>query len=265
MKRLLITGAAGGLGRAMRPRLAGLARTLRLADIAPLGAAGPNEEVVTCDLGDAAAVAAMVEGCDGIVHFGGVSVERPFDEILTGNIVGLYNLYEAARAHGMPRILFASSNHTVGFHPQDRRLKASDPMRPDSLYGVSKCYGEALASMYHSKFGQETLILRIGSSFAKPANHRMLSTWLSFDDLARLIERMFAVPRLGCPIVWGASDNPAGWWDNSEAGFLGWRPEDSAEAFRAEVEAAGPPPARDDPAAVWQGGAFCAEPIHKRG
>ncbi|WP_102223870.1 NAD-dependent epimerase/dehydratase family protein [Acidimangrovimonas sediminis] len=264
MKRLLITGAAGGLGRAMRSRLAPLADTLRLADIAPVGEAGANEEVVTCDLADAAAVHEMVAGCDGIVHFGGVSVERPFDEILNGNIIGLYNLYEAARTHGHPRILFASSNHTVGFHPQDKRLTASDPMRPDSLYGVSKCYGEALASMYHDKFGQETLILRIGSSFPKPANRRMLSTWLSYDDLARLITRMFEVPRLGRPIVWGASDNPAGWWDNGEAGWLGWRPQDSAEAFRAEVEAAEPLPARDDPAAVYQGGAFCVEPIHKK-
>ncbi|TMV66668.1 NAD(P)-dependent oxidoreductase [Thioclava sp. BHET1] len=263
MKRLLITGAAGGVGRTMRDLLAPLAETLRLSDIAPIADARPNEEVVTCDLGDAQAVMDLVADCDAIIHLGGVSVERPFDQILNGNIVGLYNLYEAARAHGMPRILFASSNHTVGFHPQDKRLKASDPMKPDTLYGVSKCFGEALASMYHSKFGQETLILRIGSCFPKPANRRMLSTWLSAEDLARLIRRMVEVPRLGCPIVWGASDNPAGWWDNSEAGWLGWQPQDSSEQFRAEVEANEPLPGKDDPAAVWQGGAFCVEPIHK--
>ncbi|MFC2969361.1 NAD-dependent epimerase/dehydratase family protein [Acidimangrovimonas pyrenivorans] len=263
MKRLLITGAAGGLGRAMRDRLAPLAETLRLSDVAEIGPARANEEIVPCELGDDEAVLRLVEGCDGIVHFGGVSVERPFDQILNANIVGLYNLYEAARAHGLPRILFASSNHTIGFYPQDRRLAASDPVKPDSLYGVSKCFGEAIASMYHDKFGQETLIVRIGSCFERPKNRRMLSTWLSADDFARLIERMFAVPRLGCPIVWGASDNPSSWWDNSEAAFLGWRPQDSAETFREEVEAAEPAPDRDDPAARWQGGAFCAEPIHK--
>ena len=263
MKRLLITGAAGGLGRMMRDRLAPLAETLRLSDIVGIDDPRPNEEVVTCDLADAGAVMRLVEGCDGIVHLGGVSVERSFDLILDANIVGLYNLYEAARAHAMPRIMFASSNHTVGFHPQDRRLKASDPMKPDGLYGVSKCFGEAIASMYHSKFGQETLIVRIGSCFERPANRRMLSTWFSADDFARLIERMFAVPRLGCPIVWGASDNPSSWWDNSEAAWLGWRPEDTSERFRAEVEAAAPAPDRDDPVAVWQGGAFCAEPIHR--
>ena len=114
MKRLLITGAAGQLGRVMRARLAPLADTIRLADLTPLDAPGLNEECVTCDLADAAAVHDMVAGCDGIVHLGGVSVERPFDQILGGNILGLYNLYEAARAHGQPRIIFASSNHTIG-------------------------------------------------------------------------------------------------------------------------------------------------------
>jgi len=261
LKRLLITGAAGGLGRAMRGRLKGLAQTLRLSDIADLGTPDPHEELMACDLADAAAVHALVEGCDGIVHLGGVSVEDTFSKILGANILGLYNLYEAARAHGQPRILFASSNHTVGFYRQDQALDASAPLRPDGLYGVSKCFGEALARMYFEKFGQETALVRIGSCMDKPKNHRMLSTWISYDDFRSLIECVFRAPLLGCPVIWGVSDNDSRWWDNTSAGFLGWRPRDNAERFRAELDAAMPRPAPDEPLALYQGGAFVADPI----
>lgn len=263
MNRLLITGAAGGLGTAMRPRLKHLATTLRLADIAPVADPAPNEEVVRCDLADRDAVFAMVAGCDAILHLGGISTERAFAPILQGNILGMYNLYEAARAHGRPRILFASSNHAIGFHRQDRHLGAECTLKPDGLYGVSKCFGEALASMYHSKFGQETAIVRIGSCFAKPRDRRMLATWMSFDDFAGLAEKVFAAPLLGCPVIWGVSDNDEVWWDNSAARYLGWKPRDSSATWRAEVEAAAPRPAPDDPVALWQGGAFTAFAIHE--
>lgn len=263
MNRLLITGAAGGLGRLCRARLAHLANTLRLSDIDDLGAAGPKEELVRCDLGDEAAVADLVAGCDGVVHLGGISVEDRFDPILNANIRGVYNLYEAARAHGMPRIVFASSNHTIGFHPQDRHLTVHDPMKPDGLYGVSKCFGEAMASMYHSKFGQETAIVRIGSCFEKPRDHRMLATWLSPDDFVSLIETVFRVPRLGCPIVWGVSDNDELWWDNSASRYLGWRARDSSARFRDEIYATLPLPPEDAPEAVYQGGKFTADTIHR--
>ncbi len=261
MKRLLITGAAGALGRVMRERLAPMATILRLSDLAPIGAARKNEEIVQCDLADAKAVHALVEDCDGIVHLGGVSVERKFSQIVAGNIVGLYNLYEAARAHRMPRIVFASSNHTIGFYPQTERLSVDHPYRPDGLYGVSKCFGESLAQMYHEKFGQETALVRIGSCVAEPVNHRMLSTWFSYDDFVSLIEAVFRAPKLGCPVIWGASNNDAGWWDNSAAGFLGWKPKDNAEIFRSKIEAACERPGPDDPAARWQGGLFTQDPI----
>ncbi|WP_128255306.1 NAD-dependent epimerase/dehydratase family protein [Falsirhodobacter deserti] len=263
MQRILITGAAGGLGRVMREKLKPLAETIRLSDISDMGEAGPNEEIVRCDLGDEAAVLDLVEGCDAIIHLGGVSVEQSFDKILNGNIKGVYNLYEAARAHGHPRIVFASSNHTIGFYTQDQRLTPDMPMKPDGLYGVSKCFGEAMASLYHSKFGQETAIVRIGSCFPEPANYRMLSTWMSFDDFTALIGRCLSVPRLGCPIIWGASDNDRGWWDNSAAGFLGWRPKDNAEVYAASVLAKDGPLAADDPNAIYQGGMFTRDPIHK--
>jgi uronate dehydrogenase len=261
LKRLLITGAAGALGRAMRTRLAPLAETLRLSDISDLGAAGKNEELVQCDLGDADAVNRLVEGCDGIVHLGGISVEDKFSKILNANLLGLYNLYEAARANGNPRILFASSNHTVGFYRQDQHIDTTAPMRPDGLYGVSKCFGEALARMYFEKFGQETALVRIGSCMEKPSNHRMLATWMSYDDFRSMIECIFRAPMLGCPIIWGVSNNDSRWWDNSHAAYLGWKPQDNAERFRAELDAQ---LGKQDPLApinVYQGGNFVKDPI----
>lgn len=261
LKRLLITGAAGGLGSAMRARMAKFADLVRISDIADLGAAAPHEELVICDLGDAEAVHSLVEGCDGILHLGGISVEDKFSKIMNANLLGLYNLYEAARAHGHPRILFASSNHTVGFYRQDDHIDATAPMRPDGLYGVSKCFGEALARMYFEKFGQETALVRIGSCMERPTNHRMLSTWMSYDDFEALIACVFRAPMLGCPIIWGVSDNDSRWWDNSHAAYLGWRPGDNAEHFRVELEAKVPRPAPSEPLAHYQGGQFTQDPI----
>lgn len=264
LNRLLITGANGGLGSVCRERVGHLARIVRLGARKGLGEAGPNEEIVYCDLGDKAAVEAMVEGCDGIVHMGGQSVEAPWTTIRNANIDGAFNLYEAARKSSVkPRIIFASSNHAIGFHLQTEQLTASSPTRPDGLYGISKVFGESLARLYYDKFGIETASIRIGSSYPEPSDYRMLSTWLSYDDLVSLIERIFEVPRLGCPIIYGASANDASWWDNREVSYLGWQPKDNAEAFRAKVGAKMDPPSADDVMAIWQGGKFCGEGIHE--
>lgn len=264
MKRLLITGANGNLGKLCRARLAHLADTVRVSARDGLGTADAHEEIVYCDLTDKAAVEALVEGCDGIVHMGGQSIEAPWEVIRASNIDGVVNLYEAARkATHPPRILFASSNHAIGYHTQDTRLDAKSQTRPDSLYGVSKVFGEAMASMYYDKFGIETACVRIGSCFPEPKNHRMLSTWLSFDDFVTLIERVFAVSRLGCPIIYGASANAASWWDNREVAYLGWTPQDNSEVFRAQVDAAMSPPPPEDATALYQGGAFCAGGIEE--
>jgi uronate dehydrogenase len=183
---------------------------------------------------DSPAVERLVDGCDGIVHLGGRSVEDTWEVIRSANIDGMFNLYEAARKTSKPRIVFASSNHAIGYHRQTERLDAEARIRPDGLYGVSKVFGEAIASMYHDKFGIETACVRIGSCFPEPRNQRMMATWLSYDDFVRLIERVFAVPVLGCPIIYGASDNDVSWWDNGKTGYLGWRPQDNSEAFRAK-------------------------------
>ena len=258
LKRLLLTGAAGGLARGIRPLLSELAEEVVLSDLTDIDDPGANQSFVRCDLSDAAAVAKLVEGVDGIIHLGGVSIEKPFDMILQANIVGLYNLYEAARHSGKPRIVFASSNHVIGYYRRDERINSSVPPRPDSLYGVSKVFGEAIASLYFDKFGQETLSVRIGSCFEKPANTRMLATWLSFRDLMSLCAIAFSAPRIGHTVVYAASDNAEKWWDNRNAAFLGWQPKDSAEAWRAEILASAQPDDPKNPAVIYQGGGFAA-------
>ena len=263
LDRILITGAAGGVGSQLRPLLSPLARTLRLADICGIADVAANEEVVTGDLADPDAVNAMVAGVDGIVHLGGVSTEQSWAKIRPANIDGVFHLYEAARRNGNPRIVFASSNHVVGYYRQDEYLDNRALPKPDGLYGVSKCFGEAMASMYHDKFGIETAIVRIGSCFPEPADRRMLSSWLSAQDFARLIERCFNVARLGCPVIYGASANDTLWWDNSRTAWLGWRPRDSSAPYREKVEAAEPAPSPDHPVARYQGGNFTAEPIRE--
>ena len=255
--RLLLTGAAGGLGQVLRESLRPYAEVLRLSDIGAMApAAGPEEEVVHCDLADKQAVHQLVEGVDAILHFGGVSVERPFEEILGANICGVFHIYEAARRHGVKRVIFASSNHVIGFYQQDQTLDAHSPRRPDSYYGLSKSYGEDMASFYFDRYGIETVSIRIGSSFPEPQNRRMLSTWLSFGDLTQLLERALYTPNVGHTVVYGASDNKNVWWDNRYATVLGYAPNDSSEVFREKVEAQ-PLPAADDPTRIYQGGAFC--------
>ena len=256
--RLLLTGAAGGLGKVLRETLRPYAKVIRLSDIVEITpASDSSEEVVTCDLADKQAVHQLVEGVDAILHFGGVSTEHAFEEILGANICGVFHIYEAARRHGVKRVIFASSNHVIGFYKQDEVIDAHSPRRPDSYYGLSKSYGEDVASFYFDRYGIETVSIRIGSSFPEPQNRRMMSTWLSFGDLTQLLERALYAPNVGHTIVYGVSDNKNVWWDNRLAAGLGYVPQDSSEVFRDKVEAQ-PMPAADDPAMVYQGGAFVA-------
>jgi uronate dehydrogenase len=257
--RLLLTGAAGGLGKVLRERLLPFAETLRLSDIAALApGAHAHEEIVHCDLADKQAVDALVAGCDAIVHLGGISVERPFEEIIEANIRGVFNVYEAARRHGVKRVVFASSNHAIGFYKQDETIDADVRRRPDGYYGLSKSFGEDMAQFYFDRYGIETVSIRIGSSFPEPLNRRMMSTWLSYDDLTALIEKALFTPDVGHTVVYGMSANRDVWWDNAKAAHLGFVAQDSSEPFRAKVEAQ-PPVAADDPNAVYQGGAFTAQ------
>lgn len=258
--RLLLTGAAGGLGKVLRERLRPYADVLRLSDVATLAPAqGSFEETVPCNLADKSAVDALVAGCDAIVHLGGVSVERPFEEVLEANIKGVFHIYEAARKHGVKRVIFASSNHVIGFYKQTEHLDTHAMRRPDGYYGLSKSFGEDVAQFYFDRWDIETVSIRIGSSFPEPANRRMMSTWLSYADLTDLIERSLFTPDVGHLVVYGVSANRDVWWDNSVAAAkLGFVPKDSSEVFRAKVEAQ-PPVAPTDPNAIYQGGAFTAQ------
>jgi uronate dehydrogenase len=251
-----MTGAAGGLGQAMRTRLKANCAVLRLSDLSDMNPAQAGEEVVQADLSDKAAVHNMVAGCQAIVHFGGISVEQAWEPILQANIIGLYNLYEAARVHGVKRVVFASSNHVMGFYRQNEVVDATSPPRPDGLYGLSKAFGEDLSRFYFDRYGIETACLRIGSSFPEPKDRRMLATWLSYDDLHRLITACLTTPVLGHSIVYGTSDNTVSWYDNRLAHHIGYRPQDSSDAFRAAVYAKTTEPDLADPAVQFQGGAF---------
>lgn len=255
-RRLLLTGAAGNLGKQLRGKLAEWADIVRVSDIVPLTADAPHEEAMQVDLADRAAVHALLEGVDALVHLGGVSVEAPFDDILQANILGLYNVYSAAQKQGVKRIVYASSNHAVGFHPVTEVLDIDAPHRPDGMYGISKCFGEDLSRYYFDRFGLETVCLRIGSSFEQPKNPRMMVTYLSYRDFVELVRCSLFTNRVGHAIIYGVSDNPTLWVDNTKAAFLGFRPQDSSAEFAGLFPAKAPDPQMDDWTQRFQGGPF---------
>jgi uronate dehydrogenase len=258
MHRVLITGAAGGIGRALRETLRGVYPILRLSDRVPVAPVRDGEEVDRTELADMAAVERMVAGCDGIVHLGGISGENSWEKILEGNIIGLYNVFEAARRAGVRRIVMATSNHAVGFYPRAQTIDHRVVPRPDSRYGVSKAFSEALASLYADKHGIGFLLTRIGNFGEKPIDTRRLSIWISPRDYTQLVRIGLEHPDIRYEIVYGVSNNRRSWYDNANAYRLGYRPQDDSEPYAAEVIAAEPPNA-DPIAERYQGGTFCAE------
>ena len=257
--RLLLTGAAGGLGRVLRPRLKALCDVLRVSDITEMASAAPGEEVVRVPLQDKAAVLALLQDVSAVVHLGGISTEHAFEEILPANIVGTFHLYEAARLQGVKRVVFASSNHVTGFYTQGETIDARMPMRPDGYYGVSKAFGENLAQFYFDRYGIETVSLRIGSCFPEPLDRRQLASWLSYDDLERLVVAALSAPVVGHSVVYGMSDNLQSWWDNTSARHIGYRAMDSVEPYRSSLEVRQPVIDPTDPVAKYQGGIFVAK------
>ena len=214
-KPVLLTGASGALGRVLTKSLAAEGWTLRLTDIAPFPDAVPaGASFTSADLNDGVTILRLAEGCGAIVHLGGVSVERPFEEVLGPNIRGLYHIYEAARRE-KARVIFASSNHSIGFHERTETIGADTQFLPDGFYGLSKAYGELMGRLYWFKHGVESVFVRIGSCFPEPTNARMLATWLSYPDLSRLVVRCVMAEQVGCSVIWGASDNQRmTWWQD---------------------------------------------------
>src|SRR5215813_10759627 len=258
MARILLTGAAGDIGTRLRKILKPVYPELRLSDIKEPADLGPDEEFVPAELARIEDVERAVDGVDGVIHLGGFSVEGPWETILQANIIGCYNLFEAARRKGVKRVVFASSNHAVGFYPRYHRIGTDVTARPDSRYGVSKAFGEATGALYADKHGLKVTCIRIGNFGDKPLDHRRLSIWLKPEDLVQLCRIGLEHPAIHFEILYGASDNERSWWDNHRAYELGYRPTGKAEDFRehafAEQAKLKPDPVGD----FYQGGAFCS-------
>ncbi|MBV8455234.1 MAG: NAD(P)-dependent oxidoreductase, partial [Acetobacteraceae bacterium] len=187
------------------------------------------------DLNDGVAILRLAEGCQAILHFGGVSTEHPFEEVLGPNIRGLFHVYEAARRE-KARVIFASSNHSIGFHERSETIDSDCRFRPDGYYGLSKAYGELMGRLYFDKHGVENVNIRIGSCFPEPTNARMLATWFSYPDLARMVIRCVVTPQVGYAVIWGASKNTRmTWWGEDDGAKVGWEPQDSADPYAGQL------------------------------
>ncbi|HTR85240.1 MAG TPA: NAD(P)-dependent oxidoreductase [Reyranella sp.] len=255
-RRIVFTGAAGGIGTMTRPLLAKLYPGLVLSDRVPPKDLQAGETFVAADLTRPDEVAAALAGAHSVIHLGGHSVEGTWEQILNANIIGCHNVFEAARVAGVKRLIFASSNHAVGFYPRSTRIGPNVTVRPDSRYGVSKAFGEALGAMYADKHGMAVTCLRIGNVGPIPLDVRRLSIWISPEDIVQLFQIGLEHPDIRFEILYGASDNEAGWWDNARAYQLGYKPSGRGEDHRAHAEEEqkkiGPDPVGD----LFQGGTF---------
>ncbi len=254
MKTILITGAAGDVGTHLRRELAGK-YLIRASDLRDLKEKFKGQKFMRADISKFADALRITRGVDAIVHLGGYSVEGPWQGILSANIVGCYNVFEAARRNGVKRILFPTSNHAVGYYRRDRTIDHRVYPRPDSRYGVSKVFGEALGSLYADKYGMQVFCMRIGNVNPAPIDKRRLSIWFSPRDLAQLVTIGIEHPEVRFEIVYGVSGNTRSWYDNSNAARLGYRPMDDSEVFAREVLAREKPGA-DARTEQYQGGAF---------
>lgn len=255
-KPVLLTGASGNLGRMLARALGAQGWTLRLTDITLFPDALPPRAAFTrADLNDGPTILRLAEGCGAIVHLGGIANDQGFETILGPNIRGLFHIYEAARRE-QARVVFASSNHSIGFHERAAVISPENHFLPDGFYGLSKAYGELMGRLYWCKHGVESVFLRIGSCFPEPVDARMLATWLSYDDLARLVVRAVLTPDVATSVVWGASANSRmTWWKDDARERLGWAPRDSADAFAGQLSGR----VSGDPVTErYMGGAFCS-------
>jgi nucleoside-diphosphate-sugar epimerase len=253
-KRVLLTGAAGRIGRVLAEELDGryrlrllYHRTVPEAHAAPAeeatrsGApspiAGTPHEVVTGSVSDLAAMERACAGVDAVAHMAAdPRVQAPWEAILEANIAGTYAVFEGARRAGVRKIVFASSNHATGYYEKERVYTTpAMPVRPDSYYGVSKCFGEALGRYYADAFGVSVICLRIGSFQPRPRGERQLATWISHRDTAQLVWRGIEAD-FPFGVFYGISGNTRAYWDLSTAReLLGYAPEDDAERYAQEV------------------------------
>ena len=235
-KNILLTGAAGALGNQLRETLSKECDLLRISDKENLEKKFHNEEVEIADLASAESMLKLTKDIDCIVHMGGQSIEGSWDNVLNSNIIGMYNLYEACRKNKIKRVIWASSVHTVGFYPRSEVIDSKVMPRPDSNYGLSKVFGESLAQYYWDKYKLETVSVRIYSCVPEPKDHRMLSTWLSYDDLKSLILACMNSTNVQHSVIFGVSNNDSLLVDNKYAKHIGYKPKDNAEDYRKKLD-----------------------------
>ena len=257
-RTILLTGAAGDVGSRLRPMLRERYERVILSDRTPVADLAADEEFRGGAVDDPAAMAAACEGADGLVHLGGRSVEADWDTVNASNIQGMVVTLEAARAAGVGRVVFASSNHAVGMYPRHRRIGSEVRVRPDSRYGLSKAFGEALCAMYADKHAMRCLSIRIGNVADRPADVRRLSMWLHPEDLMQLTAIGLEHPELHHEVVYGASDCAAAWWDNAAAHRLGYRPKHRAEDHREHAVAEQAKLDADPVGDLFEGGGFAS-------
>lgn len=265
MKKLVLTGAAGRLGSYLREPLAALCDTLVSTDIVDdIGTLYPGEEYVKADLAQMDQIAPVLEGADMVVHFGAIVDEKPFEDLLGPNFVGSYNIWEAGYKAGVRRIVYASSIHAVGMHLKSDFIGTDAEHRPDTFYGLAKCFTEDLGRMYWDKRGMESVHLRI-LSCAQVNNTRALGSWLSYADLIQLVTRAIDTPSVGFSIIYGVSNNDRAPVDNAKASFLGYRPVDNAEIFAAQLLAEEGTVDTTDPGQMCHGGPFAKVDLGQSG
>ena len=263
--KLVLTGAAGRLGSYLREPLAAMCDALVSTDIAPdIGKLYPGETYIRADLAEMAQIAPVLEGADMVIHFGAIVDEKPFEELLGPNFIGSYNIWEAGYKAGVKRVIYASSIHAVGMHLKSDFIGTDAEHRPDTFYGLAKCFTEDLGRMYWDKRGMESVHLRI-LSCAQVNNTRALGSWLSYDDLIQLVTRAIDTPSVGFSIIYGVSNNDRAPVDNAKASFLGYRPKDNAEVFAREVLAAEGPVDTTDHGQMCHGGPFAKVDLGQSG
>lgn len=237
--RVLITGAAGAIGSALRTGLRDRWRHLRLTDIRPVRDVGNNEEAIVADVTDRLAIEDMMQGVSAVVHLAGVLGDYDLDTLFQVNARGLFDVFEAARLAGVKRIVFASSNHAFGCYPITERVSPALPPRPDSLYGVFKVLGETMLRNYFDRHGISSVSLRIGTYRTEPIDQRSLATWLSPGDVARLVDASLRHPDPGCMVVNGYSNNSRLKTHDPNWATLGYQPRDNAEDYREMLRGKG--------------------------
>ena len=266
MKKIVLTGAAGALGRVLRKPLAQMADALVSTDLADApDALNDGETWVRADLGRMDEIGPVMDGAEMVVHFGGIADESTWGDILHSNIIGTYNVYEAAFQAGARRVVYASSIHAMGMYPKTEFVPLDAPHRPDTYYGLSKCFAEDLARLYWEKRQMESVCLRILSASGTPQNARALGSFLSNDDLVQLVTRSIDSPVTGFTLVWGVSKNDRAPVDNAKAAYLGYRPTYNAEDVAAEILARTPAIDPTDPQHACQGGPFAIVPLGESG